>query len=120
MPEDQSVSDRYLRTLGRYSKLVQAAGMSHEEPRRERRELRRDYQRRRRLMTQLLQKARKEAGLTQKTVALMLGTTQPNVGKLERSGRVPFILMERLAAIYNVSLSYFTTLDSDTRKVGEG
>lgn len=93
--------------------------MSHEEPRRERRELRRDCQRRRKLMVQLLRKARKQAGLTQKTVALMLGTTQPNVGKLERSGRVPFIVVERLAAIYDVPLSYFTSLDADTRTDGK-
>ena len=70
-------------------------------------------------MTQLLRKARKESGLTQKTVALMLGTTQPNVGKLERSGRVPFIVVERLAAIYGVPLSYFTTLRADTREDGK-
>ena len=93
--------------------------MSHEEPRRERRELRRDFERRRKQMVQLLRRARKEAGLTQKTVALMLGTTQPNVGKLERSGRVPFIVVERLAAIYDIPLSYFGTLDADTRKEGK-
>jgi transcriptional regulator with XRE-family HTH domain len=67
----------------------------------------------------MLRKARKEAGLTQKTVALMLGTTQPNVGKLERLGRVSFIVIERLAAIYAVPLSYFATLDEDTRKDGK-
>lgn len=70
-------------------------------------------------MVVLLRKARKEAGLNQKTVALMLGTTQPNVGKLERSGRVPFIVLERLAAIYDVPLTYFATLPADTRKDGK-
>jgi len=93
--------------------------MSHEEPRLERRELRRDYERRRKQLVDLLRKARKDAGLTQKTVALMLGTTQPNVGKLERSGRVPFIVLERLAAIYDVLLAYFVTLPADTRKDGK-
>jgi len=44
----------------------------------------------------------------------MLGTTQPNVGKLERSVRVLFIVLERLAAIYDVPLSYFATLDADS------
>jgi len=70
-------------------------------------------------MVELLRKARKEAGLNQKTVALMLGTTQPNVGKLERSGRVPFIVLERLAVIYDVPLTYFATLPADTRKDGK-
>ncbi len=93
--------------------------MSHEEPRRERRELRRDYERRRKQIVLLLRNARKATGLTQKTVALMLGTTQPNVGKLERSGRVPFIVLERLAAIYDVPLSHFVTLPPDTRKDGK-
>lgn len=49
----------------------------------------------------------------------MLGTTQPNVGKLERSGRVSFVVVERLAAIYDVPLSYFATLPADTRKDGK-
>ena len=115
----RSLLTKYGRTLGQYSKLVHPNGMSHEEPRRERRELRRDLHRRRKLMVKLLRKARKGAGLTQKTVALMLGTTQPNVGKLERSGRVPFIVVERLAAIYDVPLSYFATLDADTRTDGK-
>jgi len=70
-------------------------------------------------MVELLLKARKAAGLNQATVALMLGTTQPTVGKLERSGRVPFIVLERLAAIYDVPLSYFATLPVDTRKDGK-
>lgn len=70
-------------------------------------------------MVELLRNARKAAGLTQRTVALMLGTTQPNVGKLERSGRVPFIALERLAAIYDVPLSHFVTLPADTRKDGK-
>jgi len=58
-----------------------------------------------------LKQARKEADLTQPEVAYMAGCSQSYLSKVERSGRVDFVRLERLAAIYDKPVEWFTTLD---------
>lgn len=65
----------------------------------------------RKLLRQKLKQARKEADLSQPVVAYMLGGSQSYLSKVERSGRVDFVRLERLAAIYAKPVSWFATLD---------
>ena len=65
----------------------------------------------RKLLRQKLKQARKEADLSQPVVSYMLGCSQSYLSKVERSGRVDFVRLERLAAIYDKPVSWFATLD---------
>jgi transcriptional regulator with XRE-family HTH domain len=65
----------------------------------------------RKLLRDKLKQARKEADLSQAVVAYMLGCSQSYLTKVERTGRVDFARLERLAAIYDKPLEWFQTLD---------
>jgi transcriptional regulator with XRE-family HTH domain len=73
------------------------------------------------LLRAKLKEARCEAKLSQAVVGYMLGCTQSYVSKIERTGRVEFVRMQRLAAIYGKPLEWFRTLDNPIRGIeGEG
>ncbi len=59
-------------------------------------------------MLERLKTARQEAGLTQKAVAELLGTTQAFVSKVERGERrIDPVELSELAALYEKELDYF-------------
>ena len=89
------------------------------DSRRYTRTLKREYWPRLNQFRKLLIQARRDSGLSQIAVALMLGRPQSYVSKIEKAGKtgkVDFVLMERLAAIYGKPLSFFSTLPSDVRE----
>jgi transcriptional regulator with XRE-family HTH domain len=57
-----------------------------------------------------LRLARTERKLSQAVVAYMLGCSQSYLSKVERTGRVDFVRLQRLAAIYAKPLDWFQTL----------
>jgi len=57
-----------------------------------------------------LREARAEAKLSQAVAAYMLGCSQSYLSKVERTGRVDFVRMQRLSAIYAKPLEWFLTL----------
>src|SRR6266576_1747129 len=65
----------------------------------------------RRSLREKLRLARNEAKLSQAVVAYMLGCSQSYLSKVERTGRVAFVRLQRLAAIYARPLEWFQTLD---------
>jgi transcriptional regulator with XRE-family HTH domain len=69
----------------------------------------------RKLLREKLKQARREADLSQPVVAYMLGCSQSYLSKVERTGRVDFVRLERLGAIYDKPLSWFATLDPNVR-----
>jgi transcriptional regulator with XRE-family HTH domain len=73
----------------------------------------------RRKLREKLRQARTETKLTQKVVAYMLGCSQSYLSKVERTGRVDFVRMQRLAAIYARPIEWFQTLP-DPFEVVEG
>jgi|SRR5271157_114115 len=65
----------------------------------------------RKLLREKLKQARLEAGYTQPEVAYNIGWSQSYLSKVEGHGRIDFVRLERLAAVYNKPLSWFATLD---------
>ncbi|MGA2859196.1 MAG: helix-turn-helix transcriptional regulator [Candidatus Sulfotelmatobacter sp.] len=65
----------------------------------------------RRNLREKLRLARNEAKLSQAVVAYMCGCTQSYLSKVERTGRVDFVRLQRLAAVYAKPLEWFQTLD---------
>jgi transcriptional regulator with XRE-family HTH domain len=65
----------------------------------------------RKRLCEKLRLARSETKLSQVVVAYMLGCSQSYLSKVERTGRVDFVRMQRLAAIYARPLEWFQTLD---------
>ncbi len=73
-----------------------------------------DNSRRRSLLRERLKQARLEADYKQSEVAYIMGWSQSYLSKVEDGdGRIDFVRLERLAAVYNKPLSWFATLDPD-------
>lgn len=67
-----------------------------------------EYIKQRRLLSALLIEAREKAGLTQKQVAETKIVTQSELSKLENGARrVDFLLLIKLAELYNRPISFF-------------
>jgi transcriptional regulator with XRE-family HTH domain len=69
----------------------------------------------RKVLREKLKQARTEAGLAQPVVAYMMGCSQSWLSKLEKSGNLDFLTLERLAAIYDKPLEWFSTLGPGIR-----
>jgi transcriptional regulator with XRE-family HTH domain len=68
----------------------------------------------RKILREKLKQARLEADYKQAEVAYILGWSQSYLSKIEDGdGRIDFVRLERLAAVYNKPLAWFATLDPD-------
>ena len=66
------------------------------------------YSQQHKSLIQRIKKARVAAGLGQKEVAHLLGTTQSNISKIESGQRkVDVLQLKELARVYKKHLSYF-------------
>lgn len=80
-------------------------------------QVKRDNSKRRRQLRDKLRQARLEADYKQSEVAYVMGWSQSYISKIEDGdGRIDFVRLERLAAVYNKPLSWFATLDPDISK----
>lgn len=70
-----------------------------------------DYKNRHKGLAIALRRARNEAGLSQAEAAFMISSNQSFLSRVERTGEVDFVVLERLAAVYNKPVSSFHTLD---------
>jgi transcriptional regulator with XRE-family HTH domain len=70
----------------------------------------------RKRLREKLKQARLDAGYKQSEVAYMMGWSQSYFSKVEDHGRIDFVRLERLAAVYNKPLSWFATLDPNISK----
>jgi transcriptional regulator with XRE-family HTH domain len=70
-----------------------------------------DYQRRHKGLAIALRLARKEAGLSQAEAAFMISSNQSFLSRVERTGEIDSVVLERLAAVYNKPVSAFKSLD---------
>jgi transcriptional regulator with XRE-family HTH domain len=70
----------------------------------------------RKLLREKLKQARLEAGYTQPEVAYIMGWSQSYFSKVEGHGRIDFVRLERLAAVYNKSVEWFGTLNPNISK----
>jgi transcriptional regulator with XRE-family HTH domain len=77
-----------------------------------------EERRNRKGLREKLRLARTESKLSQAVAAYMLGCSQSYLSKVERTGRVDFVRMQRLAAIYDKPLDWFQTL-SDVFQTGQ-
>lgn len=66
------------------------------------------YSKNHRYLVKQLKKARKEAGLTQREVAQLLGKTQSYISKIESGQRrIDIVQLKKLAKIYKKNLNFF-------------
>jgi transcriptional regulator with XRE-family HTH domain len=56
-----------------------------------------------------LREARKACGLRQNLVAFMTATSQSYISRVERTGDIEFVILERLAAVYSKPVTDFLT-----------
>ena len=73
-----------------------------------------DAKRGRKRLSKLLKERREAVGISQRVLGVMLGVTQSQVTRAERSGEVDFVLMERWAAALGCPLTVFYTQDPST------
>ena len=68
------------------------------------------YSKEHQILIEKIKKARCDAGLDQKQVAELLGTTQSNISKIESGQRrVDVLQLKELARVYKKRVSYFIT-----------
>jgi transcriptional regulator with XRE-family HTH domain len=59
----------------------------------------------------MLREARESVGLSQVQIAFMLGVHQSLVSRIEKTGGIEHVLLERYACLCNKNVSAFSTLD---------
>jgi transcriptional regulator with XRE-family HTH domain len=64
------------------------------------------------LLAAELKRARQDAKLSQEKLAFLMGVNQALISRVERTGALDHVLLERFAAACNVPISRFITIDS--------
>jgi len=74
-------------------------------------QFKRDYERRREVLRVILRRARKESKLSQGEAAYMISSNQSFLSRVEKTGVIDFVVLERLAAVYGKPVGHFTTFN---------